>query len=248
MWERKGVIVLGHRGYSSKYPEDSLLAFRKAIEAGADGIELDVWLTRDGEVVVMHDETIDRTSDMTGRQKDMTLKELKGADLGMGERIPTLEEVFRVLPEGVLVNVELKDPDAVGRVVEIVAENNPGRVMVSSFSVDALREYRRQGGKARMGLLIGSEDAVPLVPKLKEELGLWSINVPVDALPLLGLEKTLGALRWARSLGLRVVLWAGNDSLFYENGNLEKLKGLFDVVITNDVERMLERLKSMRLR
>ncbi|WP_297550199.1 glycerophosphodiester phosphodiesterase family protein [Thermococcus sp.] len=248
MWEREKVIVLGHRGYMGKFPENSLLAFKKAIEAGADGVELDVWSTKDEKVIVMHDETIDRTSNMKGKQKEMTLEEIKKANIGMGERIPTLEEVFEALPESALINVELKDKDAVGEVARIVKKNNPERVLISSFNVDALREYRKFDGETRMGLLINREDVVPLIPKLKEELNLWSINIPMEAIPLLGLEKTLQAIKWARSLGLKVVLWTENDELFYLNDSLAKLKGLFEVVIANDVERMIEYLSSLGLR
>lgn len=248
MWERDRVIVLGHRGYMSAYPENSLLAFRKAIEAGADGIELDVWLTRDGKVIVMHDESIDRTSNMSGNQKNMTVEELKKADIGMGERIPTLEEVFEALPKDALINIELKDTDAAGEVAKIVAQNGPERVMVSSFIIDALREYRKHDKETVMGLLIDREEVVPLIPQLKGEFNLWSINVPMEAIPLIGFEKTVQALHWARSLGLRVVLWAENDVLFYRDDNLAKLRGLFDVVIANDVEKMMEYLKTLGLR
>ncbi|HDZ35561.1 MAG TPA: glycerophosphodiester phosphodiesterase [Thermococcus sp.] len=247
VWERDGVIVLGHRGYMSKYPENSLLAFRKAMEAGVDGIELDVWLSRDGRVIVMHDETIDRTSDMNGKQKEMTLEELKRADLGEGERIPTLEEVFEVLPKDALVNIELKDAEAAGEVARIVSENNPERVMISSFEIEALREYRKHDPETVMGLLIDREEVVPLIPKLKEELNLWSINIPMEAIPVLGFEKTVQAIKWARSLGLKVALWTQNDELFYANDNLLRLKGLFEVVIANDVERMIEYLRSIGL-
>jgi glycerophosphoryl diester phosphodiesterase len=248
MWERDRVIVLGHRGYMSAYPENSLLAFRKAIEAGADGIELDVWLTRDGKVIVMHDESIDRTSNMSGNQKNMTVEELKKADIGMGERIPTLEEVFEALPKDALINIELKDTDAAGEVAKIVAQNGPERVMVSSFIIDALREYRKHDKETVMGLLIDREEVVPLIPQLKGEFNLWSINVPMEAIPLIGFEKTVQASHWARSLGLRVVLWAENDVLFYRDDNLAKLRGLFDVVIANDVEKMMEYLKTLGLR
>ena len=248
MWERNNVIILGHRGCMEKLPENSLLAFKKAVEAGADGVELDVWLTRDGKVVVMHDETIDRTSDMSGRQKDMTLEELKKADIGLGERIPTLEEVFEALPDDAFINVELKDRDAVKEVARIVKENNPDRVLISSFDIEALREYRKHDKETRMGLLIDREDVVPLIPKLKDELNLWSVNVPMEAIPLIGFEKTVQAIKWARSLGLKVVLWTENDELFYKDDNLLKLKGLFDVVIANDVERMLSYLKNAGLK
>ena len=73
-------LNFGHRGFSGNYPENTLLAFSKAIEAGCDGIELDVHLTKDGEVVVIHDETVDRTTDGTGFVADYTLKELKSFD------------------------------------------------------------------------------------------------------------------------------------------------------------------------
>ena len=99
-----------------------------------------------------------------------------------------------------------------------------------------------------MGLLIDREEVVPLIPKLKAELGLWSINVPMEAIPIIGFEKTVQAIGWARSLGLRVVLWTENDVLFYKDDNLAKLKGLFEVVIANDVERMMGYLKTIGLR
>ncbi|NJD99107.1 glycerophosphodiester phosphodiesterase [Thermococcus sp. LS1] len=247
-WERDKVIVLGHRGYMGKYPENSLLAFRKAVEAGADGIELDVWFTRDGKVIVMHDESIDRTSNLSGKQKEMTLEELKKADIGMGEKIPTLEEVFEVIPKDALINIELKDVDTAREVARIVNENDPERVMISSFEIEALREYRKQDTETTMGLLIDREEVVPLIPKLKEELNLWSINVPMEAIPIIGFEKTVQAIGWARSLGLKVALWTENDVLFYKDDNLAKLKGLFEVVIANDVERMIEYLRRLGLR
>jgi len=119
-WDEKGILVLGHRGFMSRYPENSILAFQEAMKAGADGIELDVWLTKDGKAIVMHDESIDRTSNSSGKQKDMTIEEIKKADLGMGQRIPTLEEVFEALPKDALINMEIKDIDAVREAVKVL--------------------------------------------------------------------------------------------------------------------------------
>lgn len=73
--------VMAHRGYSGKYPENTMLAFQKAVEVGCDGIELDVQLTRDGVLVIIHDERIDRTTDGTGSVKDYTYEELKSSML-----------------------------------------------------------------------------------------------------------------------------------------------------------------------
>ncbi|ASJ02426.1 glycerophosphodiester phosphodiesterase [Thermococcus profundus] len=241
-------LVLGHRGYSAKYPENTLLAFKKAVEAGADGVELDVWLTKDGEVVVIHDETVDRVSNGSGKVKEMTLEELKSLDFGNGERIPTLEEVFEALPEDVIINVELKDIDAVEKTAELIKANNPDRILVSSFNIDALREYRKYDDETKIGILVDKEEALAQLPHLIAELKPWSLNPPIDAMALLGVEKTVGALQMARSAGLRIALWSLNEELYYANDNLVRLGGLFDVLIVNDVERMLNYLTGLGLR
>jgi glycerophosphoryl diester phosphodiesterase len=242
------ILVLGHRGYSSKYPENTILAFRKAIEAGADGVELDVWLTKDGEVVVIHDETVDRVSNGSGSVKEMTLEELKALDFGEGERIPTLEEVFEALPEEAIINVEIKDPDAVEKTAEIVGWNNPERVIVSSFSLEALKEYRKLDDKTRIGILIDKEETLGRLQALIPEIRPWSVNPPIDAMAILGVEKTVRALQMVRSVGLKVILWPLNEELYYANDNLVRLGGLFDGLIVNDVERMLGYLRSLGLR
>ena len=242
------VFVLGHRGYSAKYPENTILAFRKAIEAGADGVELDVWLTKDGEVVVIHDETVDRTSNGSGKVKEMALEELKELDFGNGERIPTLEEVFEALPEDAIVNVEIKDVDAVEKTAEIIRSNNPSRVIVSSFIIEALREYRKHDSETKLGILIDREETLAQLPALIAELRPWSINPPIEALGIIGVEKTVGALQMARGAGLKVVLWPLKDETYYANDNLVRLGGLFDGVIVNDVERMLDYLRRLGLR
>ncbi|OUQ16499.1 glycerophosphodiester phosphodiesterase [Lachnoclostridium sp. An14] len=108
--------VYAHRGYSGKYPENTMLAFKKAAETGCDGIELDVQLTSDGQVVIIHDEKIDRTTDGTGNVKDYTLEELKKFNAAASwngkygfEPIPTLEEYFQWVKDTDLVtNIEIK--------------------------------------------------------------------------------------------------------------------------------------------
>jgi len=111
-------LNVGHRGAMASAPQNTLAAFRKAIEFGADGVELDVHLSKDGAVVVMHDFFVDRATDGTGRVAQKTLAELKALDAGIkfspqfaGERVPTLSEVFDVLEGKLLVNVELKALD-----------------------------------------------------------------------------------------------------------------------------------------
>lgn len=109
-------LIIGHRGSPYRAPENTLASFRTALEKRVDGIEFDCQLSKDGHVVVVHDETVERTTDGWGRVRDLTLAELKSLDAGswfdeqfVGERIPTLEEVLDFLaPSGVLLMVEIK--------------------------------------------------------------------------------------------------------------------------------------------
>ncbi|KPU63558.1 glycerophosphodiester phosphodiesterase [Thermococcus sp. EP1] len=245
-WDVKRVLVLGHRGSIGKYPENSLLAFVEAVKAGADGVELDVWLTKDRKVIVMHDETINRTSNMSGKQKEMTLEELQKADLGMKQRIPTLEDVLETLPKTALVNIEVKDIEAVSEVLRIINEfNAEERAMISSFNVNALKLTREMNERITLGLLVGDEKIMPLIPRLKEELNLYSVNVPIDGISVLGFERFKTALMWLRGLGVKIALWPVEEEIYYRKDNLKRLKGLFDIVITDDPERMLNYLKEI---
>jgi glycerophosphoryl diester phosphodiesterase len=147
-------LNVGRRGAMASAPQNTLAAFRKAVELGADGVELDVHLSKDGAVVVMHDFFVDRTTDGAGRVAQKTPAEVKALDAGIkfapefaGERIPTLSEVLDVLEGKLLVNVELKAPDhsrdtsLVAPVLEVVRQHGMDkRVLFSSFNSHVLRD------------------------------------------------------------------------------------------------------------
>ncbi|WP_390885866.1 glycerophosphodiester phosphodiesterase family protein [Lactobacillus kimbladii] len=102
-------IVFGHRGYPVKFAENSMEGFRNAVQNGAEGIEFDVHLTKDGIPVVMHDEKVDRTTDGTGYIKDFTLSNLRQLHLSNGESVPTLQELFELLEnKNIQINLEFK--------------------------------------------------------------------------------------------------------------------------------------------
>lgn len=144
--------IFCHRGYSGKYPENTMLAFSEATKTGTEGIELDVHLTRDGEVVVFHDERLDRITDGTGFLKNFTLAELKKLDASGAyrgkvpvQRIPTLREYFDlVTPTGMKTNIEFKTgmfeyPGLEEKVLEILGQYNvENRVIFSSFHAQTL--------------------------------------------------------------------------------------------------------------
>jgi len=167
--------IFAHRGSSKAAPENTMAAFQKALEEKAEGLEIDVHLTRDGEMVVLHDEWVDRTTDGSGWVRDFALEELKRLDNGRwfssrfeGQRIPTLDEVLEwILDTGLHLNIELKNnrvpypgmEEEVIRLVERFAMEE--RVIISSFHHDSLMHVRKFRPKWRIGLLYDSAMSEP---------------------------------------------------------------------------------------
>jgi glycerophosphoryl diester phosphodiesterase len=148
------VLVDAHRGASAACPENTLAAFRAALEAGADSVEFDIRLSAQGEAVVIHDESVDRTTDGVGEVCRLSLAELRSLDAGAwkspgfaGERIPTLDEALDLLGGAPRINVELKtdDPRIADRVVEAIERRRlHHRIMVSSFQLPQLLAVKRR--------------------------------------------------------------------------------------------------------
>ncbi len=164
-------LILGHRGASVEAPENTIASFALAMEEGADGVELDVWRCRTGEVVVHHDSDTGRTCGEALRVSSASLAELRRLDAGgwkgarfAGERIPTLAEVLDALP-GAIVNVELKSsgvpdlalPRAVARIVRDAAAGE--RVVASSFDLVLLAAFRAVAPRVRAGVLFAADQA-----------------------------------------------------------------------------------------
>lgn len=163
--------VYAHRGYSGKYPENTMIAFRKAQEIGCDGIELDVQLTQDGEIVIIHDEKIDRTTNGMGYVKDFTLDELKffnAANMWKGiygfEAIPTLEEYFEWVQDYNLVtNIEIKSgvyyyEGLEEKTLELVRKYGlEKRVIFSSFNHTSITLLRKLAPDIPCGALVEHE-------------------------------------------------------------------------------------------
>ena len=155
------ILVWAHRGASGIMPENTLASFQKAAELGADGVELDIQLTKDGELVVIHDETVDRTTDGKGWVKDYTFEEIRKLnacntfhDAGTFQ-IPTMKEVFELLkPTGLTINIELKTGiiDYSGIEEKIVAltheEGFEDRVIYSSFNHYSIMKIQKLDPKA----------------------------------------------------------------------------------------------------
>jgi glycerophosphoryl diester phosphodiesterase len=159
-------IIFAHRGASAQAPENTLAAFELAIAQNADAIELDVKLSADGHAVVIHDTTVDRTTNSKGRVKDLSLAELQSLDAGTffsekyrGERIPTLEDVFESVGKRIFINVELTNYNSprdqlVETVCMLVKKSGVQKqVMFSSFFGSNLSKARAYLPEVPRGLL-----------------------------------------------------------------------------------------------
>lgn len=153
------MLKIGHRGAKGYEPENTLVAFEKAIAMGADGIELDVHLSLDGHLIVIHDETVDRTTSGKGTVNQLTLPELKSLTIDSKHMIPTLEEVLDLVDQKCFVNIELKNQDTAEKVVELIeyyiSEKNwnNDHFIVSSFDWNALQQVRFLNESIRVGVL-----------------------------------------------------------------------------------------------
>lgn len=163
----KRSLNISHRGFSGYYPENTMVAFRKAIEAGCDGIETDLHMTKDGVIVICHDETIDRTTNGTGFICDYTYNELCEFDAGIkfsrefeGEKIPNIDEFLDyVMDKNLLINLELKndmipyselEKKVIDKVYEFGVEKN---VILSSFNHYSMIRVKEYDKNIKTGLL-----------------------------------------------------------------------------------------------
>ena len=233
------VRVVGHRGNSSVAPQNTLAAFEAAWRAGADCIELDVQLTADGRVVVIHDDTVDATTDGTGPVAGFTLAAIRALDAGRwfspafaGQRVPTFDEVVAFLRRREIdLLLEFKDAwsaDDVALCTEpLLAAGLGSRVVVQSFEVGTVAALRDAAPQLRRGLLL---ETVPAdLDDLTDELGVVTVN-PDGA--LLVADPTFVARRHAA--GQEVAPWTLDEP--WEWQTAERLG--VDAVITDCPDRL----------
>ena len=186
--ENGGEIILtkiyGHRGSSGICPENTLLSFRTAIEQGADGIELDVHLTKDGIPIVIHDEMLERTTNGAGFVKNFTVNELQAFDAGNGETIPTLREVLHLLDgTSVELNIELKTTLLLyegieEKVLSVVQKFGAGRkVVYSSFHLPTLLRLKATDNTANIAWLLEMGFPLPHPADCIETLNLEALHL-----------------------------------------------------------------------
>ncbi|KZM76973.1 glycerophosphodiester phosphodiesterase [Cellulosimicrobium sp. I38E] len=214
-------LVVGHRGNSSVAPQNTLAAFEAAWRAGADAIELDVHLTADRQVVVLHDDVVDETTDGTGRVDGLTLSQVRELDAGSsfsrafaGQRVPTFAEVtrFAVARPGIGLLVELKGVWPVEDVVLVTQQVDDAgiadRVVVQSFWPPTVAALRDAAGHLDRALLLALHpDSLAELVEVCADLGVVACNPEVA---LLAHEP--GLVETLRGAGLRVHVWTANTS------------------------------------
>ena len=240
------VMVVAHRGFSGAAPENTLAAFRKAIEIGSDMIELDIHLSKDGKIVVIHDETLERTTDGRGKVAGHTLKDLKKLDAGshfgagfFGERIPTLQEVLDLAKGRVLVNIEIKNPthglylitELADQALEAVEKAGMlNWVIFSSFNPASLAWVQNKEPRARVAFLYHREwNTLSEVTKGKD----WQV------LNLRNIHLNRGKIVRIRKEGIKVNVYTVNTEEELE----QFVKWGLDGIITNYPDRLIRILK-----
>jgi glycerophosphoryl diester phosphodiesterase len=250
-FEQGRTLNFGHRGASRAAPANTLAAFERAAELGADGIELDVHLSRDSELVVIHDFSLEGTTDGRGLVRDRTLAELKELDAGgwfspafAGERIPTLQEVVEAVGRRLLLNIELKcreggEDGLASAVVGLIERNGLlGRVIVSSFNRQAIRRVREMDPRVLIGALYEIDPFVTLRPWPRE------LARPEALHPYHRMLSRV-YVRWAKGRGYRIHTWTVDDP-----GRMRQLvEWGVEIIITNrpDVLRQVLRGSGWRV-
>ena len=239
-------LNFAHRGFSGRYPENTMLAFEKAIEAGCDGIELDVHLSADGELVIIHDEKVDRTADGTGYVGRMTLKELRGLDVSASyrgqygvNRIPTLEEYLALAEEkGIMTNIELKTgiytyPGIEEKTLELIDRfGMRDKIIISSFNHYSVKRMQALAPDMVYGFL--EESRLINAASYAASNGVQALHPEYHTVDEEFMEQ-------AKKHGLAVNVWTVNTE-----SSIRRLAGLgVDIMIGNYPDLMGEVLRSI---
>lgn len=214
--------VIAHRGARAEEPENTLRAVKRAAECGADAIEVDVRFSSDREPVVIHDETLDRTTNGSGKVSDQTLEHLRALDAGKGEQIPTLSEVLSLVKAlGPELVIELKEPGIEGRVVrEIVEAGMERNVVIASFYHSSLLTMKALAPNLKTGVILSSLPVFPVSVARDAKA-----DIIFQRYPRLTREYT----EEARRNGLEIYVWIINTM-----EDFERVRGLGVTGIVTD--------------
>ncbi len=243
-------LIIAHRGDVSRAPENTLPAFRSALERGADGIELDVRVTCDRKLVVFHDRSLDRIGGRTGLVSNATLDEMRALDAGgwfapehRGEQAPTLDEVFELLPHDYLVNVEMKAVIHNMRFIAHLVANVVRRherwdsTLVASFNPISLWELRRIEPRIMRGYIWSRRHPPPISSRVFSPLVKAHWYDPADT------SYNPRLMQSIRSRGIRTLAW----DVDFGRDLSRMAEARLDATVTDELEPLLQqRIALMR--
>lgn len=231
--------IVAHRGASAYEPENTLRAFERAIELGADMSELDLHVSKDGGLVVMHNYNVDQTTNGHGAIKDLTVAELQALDAGQGEHVPTLQQVIDLVRGRNGLYIELKGAETPRPTVTLLNANHftsPDQVIVGSFQPELVRETKALAPELSVSLLVGSvSSAQELIAMARAAHAdfihlCWESDAPHPHQLL-----TPDLLQALRAGGLGIVLWHEE-----RDDELQVLRTLdVDAICTNTPDKLL---------
>jgi len=230
------IEVIGHRGAAGLEPENTLRSIRRAIEIGVDRVEIDVRVTKDGRLVVIHDETVDRTTNGHGYVRDMTFEEIRKLDAGKGEKVPTLEEALNLTRGKVILQIELKVAEATEPTIELIEENGAEReVVITSFIHSLLKKVRYLNPAIRTGALFFD---------VQEDIFERTISACAEAIHIYYRNITPKLVENAHKRGLKVVAWNPD-----EVGDMKRIISLgVDAIGSNRPDILINLLREMGMR
>ena len=241
MNEKKNqILIMAHRGASKIAPENTLRAFRKAIELKANFIEFDVLQSSDRELVITHDENVSRLTGKKGLVEELTLKELKELDFGEGEKIPTLNELIETTKGHINLNCEIKVEGIAKKTIEIFRNYDIiDATIVSSFLHDELLKFQSEEPKLKLASLEPIPGTLKLDWNVKKKMIDYCVNNNLYAINPIVMMVDLQFVDYAHDNEIKVFPWTVDSKI-----SIKKLiKYGVDGIITNDIETVRDILK-----
>lgn len=242
-WKKKPMVI-AHRGGRKWAPENTMIGFKKSMDAGCDGVELDIHRCKSGELVVIHDETLDRTTDGKGLVKDCTYDEIKKLSAGKwygkefeSERVPLLSEVLDAFDGKMLVNIEIKNTpiEYVGIEDDLINllknYKHPEKIMISSFDHELIRRIHKKSPIYEVAFLDAS--IIADVGEYGKKLGATAWNAA-------HYELRPDAVERAQKAGLSVNVWTVDGSADWKRA----MEWNVDGIVTDDPAGLIDFLKS----
>jgi glycerophosphoryl diester phosphodiesterase len=198
------ILVMGHRGFPIAAPENTILSYELAMQAGVDLIEVDVWSSADGHLVCMHDPDVSATTNGVGMIEELTLEQIKTLDAGDGQQVPLLNEVFDLIQGKIGINIDLKSIGVEEQVLDLLIERDMlNSSIISSFFLVSIEIVKELNKDAQTGAIfqLGMEEMVK-----------HTLNAGANAVHPVLPDVTEGLVNQAHEEGLKVNVWGVDDA------------------------------------